>query len=158
MAAAFQSPVPLTSLPHAAAAVIWRPDGRTLLVRRAKGRSAAGYWSPVTGRPEGTEPLNETARREAMEEVGLSIVVGRAVFGCPTHTRSWWLVWFDATLTDPERADDLLLQTSEVDDACWLLPLDAMQMHPMFESTRRFYERRSRDPMAPYAKRILSPG
>jgi ADP-ribose pyrophosphatase YjhB (NUDIX family) len=58
-----------------AGAVVRRPDGRILVVRRAHPPSE-GMWSIPGGRAEPGETLRATARREVAEETGLDIEVG----------------------------------------------------------------------------------
>lgn len=56
-----------------AAAVVRRPDGRVLLLRRAAGRSRyPGRWCVVTGLVEPGETPRTAAIRELAEELGLS--------------------------------------------------------------------------------------
>jgi dATP pyrophosphohydrolase len=53
--------------------LIHTPDLQVLLLERA---SHAGYWQSVTGSREGSEPLDETARREVREETGIDAASG----------------------------------------------------------------------------------
>lgn len=122
----------------AVAAALARDDGRYLLVRRAPGRPAAGYWTPVTGRPEAGEALEAAAAREVFEEVGLAVSVGRELYRCPTEGAPYLLVWFAARPTSPPGAG-LRLDASEVAEARWLWPREAIELEPMFEATRAFF-------------------
>jgi 8-oxo-dGTP diphosphatase len=107
---------------------------RYLLVRRAPGRPAPGYWTPVTGKLEPDETLPEAARREVREETGLSVTVGPEVHRCPTSNGAFLLVWFRATLDDP--TEPLALARDEVDDARWVTATEALALDPMFPATR----------------------
>jgi 8-oxo-dGTP pyrophosphatase MutT (NUDIX family) len=129
------------TLPLAIAAVIRRDDGRFLLVRRADGRPAAGYWTPVTGRVEPGESLAQALEREVREEVGLRVVAGRELHRCPTSDGRFLLVWLEASIDEGEAARRLVLQPDEVAEAAWLLPQEAVLRAPMFEATRAFFER-----------------
>jgi 8-oxo-dGTP pyrophosphatase MutT (NUDIX family) len=120
----------------AVAAALARDDGRYLLVRRAPGRPAAGYWTPVTGRPEAGESLEAALAREVREEVGLVVGVGREVYRCPTEGAPYLLVWFEARLLAP---GDARPDGREVCDATWLRPAEALALEPMFEATRAFF-------------------
>ncbi len=67
-----------TTVPHryVAAAVIWR-NGRILITRRRSDQMLGGLWEFPGGKQEQGETLEETARREILEETGLSIRVIR---------------------------------------------------------------------------------
>lgn len=125
----------------AVAVVIDRDDGRTLLVRRAAGVSAAGYWSPVTGKLEPGETLPEAARREALEECGLTVTVGAEVFRCPSVNApvAFELVFLEARAPGAQR---LRLDPSEVAEARWVDRDGALSVSPMFPDTRAFYAER----------------
>ncbi|HEU4409141.1 MAG TPA: NUDIX hydrolase [Polyangiaceae bacterium] len=124
--------------PLAVAAALAREDGRYLLVRRAPGRPAAGYWTPVTGRPEPGETLEAALAREVYEEVGLQVRVGREVYRCPAEGANYLLVWFEARPT-PRPDAGVRLDTREVSEARWLTPREALALEPMFEATRAFF-------------------
>jgi 8-oxo-dGTP pyrophosphatase MutT (NUDIX family) len=126
----------------AVAVVIARNDGRVLLIKRGEGRPAAGYWTPVTGRPHPDESLEETARREVAEEVGLRIELGEEVHRCPAEGVPFDLVWLEARVLGD--ADALRLHPEEIADARWVTLADAARLEPMFAATRDFYERRGR--------------
>ncbi|MCU0686698.1 MAG: NUDIX hydrolase [Polyangiaceae bacterium] len=128
----------MTSEPLAVAAVLARDDGRYLLVRRAAGRPAAGYWTPVTGRPEPGETLEEALAREVLEEVGLTVQVGAEIYRCPTEGAPYLLVWFSARAA-PRPDASVRLDPREVAEARWLLPREALELEPMFEATRVFF-------------------
>lgn len=55
---------------YGAGLLIIRPDGKSLLVRRAPGMSMPGRWGPPGGGEEPGETPEETAFREAAEELG----------------------------------------------------------------------------------------
>ncbi len=63
----------------AASVVVRDADGRVLLVRRAN-PPEQGCWSVPGGRVEPGETLAEAARREAREETGLEVHVGRELW------------------------------------------------------------------------------
>jgi 8-oxo-dGTP diphosphatase len=122
----------------AVAAVLAREDGRYLLVRRAAGRPAAGYWTPVTGRPEPGEALEAALEREVFEEVGLRVGVGRELHRCPTEGAPYVLVWFEARLS-PGHEAVVRPDAREVGEARWVSPGEALALAPLFEATRAFF-------------------
>ena len=126
---------------EAIAAVIRRGDGRFLLVRRAEGISAAGYWTTVTGKPDPGEALAAALRREVREEVGLWVRAGEEVYRCPSHDQRWMIVWFETFLDDEAAAHaPLSLLEEEVAEARWLTAAEAARCEPIFPDTRRFFE------------------
>ncbi len=129
-----------TGIPLAVAAVVIREDGRYLLVKRAEGVSAGGYWTPVTGKIEPGESLREAALREVAEETGLRVGFGREVFRCPTHQARWMLVWHETPL---QGGAEFCLKRDELADARWLTAAQAVALEPMFPATRAFYAQRA---------------
>jgi mutator protein MutT len=68
---------PPPSAPVLGVSVCVRRDGRVLLVRRGRG-SLVGTWAFPGGRVELGERLAEAARRELLEETGISAAIGEA--------------------------------------------------------------------------------
>lgn len=124
----------------AVCAVVRNPAGRYLMVRRAAAIRAPGYWTPVTGRPEGDEALSEAAAREVREETGLAVEVGAEVHRCPAEGAPFTLVWFEARAA----SDALRIDRSELADARWLTLDEVLDLRPMFDATRRFFEAQRR--------------
>lgn len=122
----------------AVAVVLVRGDGKTLVVQRAPGRPAAGYWTPVTGRVETGETPAAAGAREVWEEVGLTVDMGNEVYRCPTEGAPFDLVWYTARLRATEEGRALAL-SEEITEARWLTPAEAAQLAPMFPVTTAFY-------------------
>lgn len=128
---------PETGLPLAVCVLV-EAGGKTLLVRRAAGRPAPGYWTPITGKLEPGESLPEAAVREVREETGLDVKVGPEVQRCPTSNGGFLLVWYRGTLLSEDPSPRLALD--EVDAARWVTPVEALELSPMFPATRAWFE------------------
>ncbi len=140
-------PDSVDSRPVAIAALVRRSDGRYLLVRRAPGLPAAGYWTTVTGRPLPGEPLEETVAREVREEVGLDVRVGALVHRSETANGSYQLVWLEAEPENAARAcEPLTFQIDEVAEGRWVSLQEIDDIEPMFDSTRAFFRTRREGP------------
>lgn len=56
-----------------AVGILLRPDGAMLLTTRPPGKVYAGYWEFPGGKIEASESVEQTLRRELMEELGVTI-------------------------------------------------------------------------------------
>jgi 8-oxo-dGTP diphosphatase len=149
---------PPTEAPTAIAAVLRREDGRFLLIRRAEGVPKAGYWTPITGRVEPGETLQETVVREVREEVGLEVRAGPIVHRSTTDDGKWNLVWFEGIVPDPSTLErPLSLARSEVAEARWLDLDEIARLEPMFSTTREFFGSRWSRPTGTITRRERSP-
>jgi 8-oxo-dGTP pyrophosphatase MutT (NUDIX family) len=128
-----------TDLAVAVSVVIRRADGRILLVRRAEGRPAPGYWTPITGKLEPGEGLLEAALREAAEEVGLQVEVEPAELGRTFADRApYELVWFLARPAAGVDPDAVVLAEREVAASVWVDREAMARVDPMFPTSRAF--------------------
>jgi ADP-ribose pyrophosphatase YjhB (NUDIX family) len=73
-----------TQLPVAVHVFLFRSD-RVLLLRRANTGYADGQWSVPAGHLEGNETVTQGARRELVEEVGVSLPAERLAFAGVMH-------------------------------------------------------------------------
>ncbi len=110
--------------PNAASVALFR-DGAVLVVRRAR-EPMAGLWTLPGGRREPGEGIEETARREVAEELGIEVAGLRLV----THSRvpGWTLAVFASELG----ADVTPTPSDEVSDWRWVheMELAALETTP----------------------------
>lgn len=103
----------------AASAVITDARGRVVLVKRGK-EPQKGRWSVPGGSVEAGETLEEAAAREALEETGLVVSIGRELWTLTTSTddgRLYEIHDFAATVVSGE-----LAAGDDADDARWVRP------------------------------------
>ncbi len=75
-------------------------DGELLLMRRAK-EPMLGTWQPVLGHAVEGETAVEAARRELMEETGLSDATGLVRFECLERVRPYYIPETDSIVLSP---------------------------------------------------------
>jgi ADP-ribose pyrophosphatase YjhB (NUDIX family) len=112
-------------------AVILRDDS-ILLVKR----SDNGHWTPVTGIVEPGEDPGVAARREALEETGLTISVDRlASVGASdqvTHANGDRARYLDHTFACTWLSGDPYVADDESTDVCWFHREDLPELKPVF--------------------------
>jgi 8-oxo-dGTP diphosphatase len=111
------------------AAVVVRDDaGRVLMVRRAPNQYGAGRWCFPCGFVEWGETVADAARREALEEAGVDLVLGAVVqVALNTHEpeRPTIGVWFDARLADPSATP---VAGDDAVEAAWFDPAEPPEL------------------------------
>ena len=123
-----------TDVPVAVVGVLHN-DGKFLLIQRADGVSAGGYWAPPSGRVELGESPKQAVIREMKEELGLIVAPERHVWTCRSHdghfTLHWWLV--------QAQGCDVRPSPREVAAARWCSTQEILQLSPTFEDDVRFF-------------------
>lgn len=111
-------------------------DGdRFLLIRRAQGIPAAGWWTPPSGRIEPGESPHQAVVREMREELGVAVEAVAHVWTCPSQDGAWTLHWWlcravDATITP---------NPGEVAEVRWCTLGDMRELTPTFPDDLRFF-------------------
>lgn len=106
-----------------AAVVVRDAEDRVLLVRRSAGQFGAGKWCFPCGFVEWGEDVRDAARREALEEAGIEVVLGevlQAASNFHEQRKPTIGIWFAATLVDPEACP---VAGDDADAVGWFDPL-----------------------------------
>jgi len=113
-------------------------DGRWLMIRRAEGIRAGGWWCFPGGAIEPGESPADALVRELREEVGLTVRPIRQVWFWRRPDDGLELLWWLAVPADDDVA--LTCEPAEVAEARWLAPADVASLHPLLENNRAFLE------------------
>jgi len=115
-----------------------RQDGRWLMIRRAEGIRAGGWWCFPGGAIEPGESPADALVREIWEEVGLRVRPVRQVWVWRRPNGELELLWWLAELTQP--VETLWCNPAEVAEARWVAPADVSALHPLLENNLTFLE------------------
>jgi ADP-ribose pyrophosphatase YjhB (NUDIX family) len=122
-----------------AAVVIRDAAGRVLLVQRGPHQFGAGRWCFPCGFVEWGEDVAAAARREALEEAGVEVMLGEVVqvtTNLHEPSRPTVGVWFAATLIDPTAEP---VAGSDAVGVAWTDPAELPEL--AFPADRALFER-----------------
>ncbi|MCL6478038.1 MAG: NUDIX domain-containing protein [Peptococcaceae bacterium] len=119
-----------------AVAILIEKNGCYLFVQRPPGDLFAGYWSPPTGKVEPGEGQRQAVVREAMEELGISVIPLKKVWESVTVKKSFILHWW----TTKPISLDISLNREELSGYTWIEPSGIRSLGKVFESHVRFFE------------------
>ena len=119
-----------------AVAILIEKEGRYLFVQRPSGDLFEGYWSPPTGKTEPGERQDQTVVREAMEELGLTVIPLKKVWESITSTREFTLHWWTAK----SLSFDITPHREEIAGYQWVYPNEMRYLGKIFDSHVHFFE------------------
>ena len=121
-----------SSRPQVGVGVIFVREGRVFLAKR-HGAHGEDTWASAGGHLENGETLEECARREAMEELG--VTVGELKFLCVSNIIAYGKHYVDIEfLGDIAGQEPRLMEPEAFIDSGWF-PLDQLP-HPLFHAMR----------------------
>lgn len=111
-------------------------DGeRFLLIRRAEGIPAGGWWTPPSGRIETGETPPEALVREMREELGISVEAINQLWTCPNFDGESELYWWLCRIVSGEITPD----PSEVAEVRWCSLPEMRELTPTFPDDVHFF-------------------
>ncbi len=119
-----------------AVAILIEKNGKYLFVRRPPGDLYEGYWSPPTGKVEPGESQRQAVVREAMEELGLTVVPEKKVWESVTTLRNFILHWW----TVRPLSYEIRLNRAELSGFAWVDPSRIRSLGKVFDSHVHFFE------------------
>ena len=118
--------------PQVGVGVIFMRGGRVFLAKR-QGAHGEDTWASAGGHLERGEPLEECARREAMEELG--VTVGELRFLCVSNIIGYGKHYVDIEFVgEIGNQEPRLMEPEAFIDSGWF-PLDQLP-HPLFHAMR----------------------
>lgn len=123
-----------SSLPAAVVCVLL--DGkRFLLIHRAEGIPAAGWWTPPSGRIEPGETQQQAIVREMYEELGITVEAVSHVWTCPNYDGGFELYWWLCRIVSGR----ITPNPAEVAEARWCSLVEMRDLTPTFPDDVRFF-------------------
>lgn len=113
-----------------------RRGDRFLVGKRAPGRPAAGYWTQVSGKMEPGETEQQTAVREAREELGCEIRPLRKLQQLPSHNGQYLLHYWLCEITQGEPA----IADEELEELRWVTLEEHRLLTPVFSEDIDLFE------------------
>jgi len=128
---------PVSGVQHGVVAVIER-DGRWLMIRRAEGVIAPGYWCFPGGAIEPGESPEQAIAREIREEIGLDVRPERVIFRWQRPDGKLLLQWWRVTPVDDTQ--EPRPSPHEVAEIRWVTLPELRQLRPALDSNRIFLD------------------
>lgn len=112
-----------------AVTIVIEQNGKFLLGKRSLWKKAApGYWCPVSGKIEASESEADAVKREAREEVGLTVEVVRKLGEMDTRDKSARLHWYLVKILSGVAC----LKNDEHSEIGWFTYEEMCQLDPVF--------------------------
>lgn len=112
-----------------AVTIVIEKEGKFLLGKRSSWKKAApGYWCPVSGKIETDESEADAVKREAFEEVGLTVEVVRKLGEMDTRDKTGRLHWYLVRILEGEA----FLKNDEHSEIGWFTLDEIAQLDPIF--------------------------
>jgi len=117
-------------------AVVIKRGDKFLLIKRGKKGEAEDYWCPITGAVEDGETQKEAVKREAREEMGITVKPIKKVWQCYTEDREYLLHWWFVRLVN----DKIKVNADEVKTYCWANYAEMQEIEKMFRADLKFFK------------------
>jgi 8-oxo-dGTP diphosphatase len=124
--------MPDSPRPQVGVGVVFLREGRVFLAKR-QGSHGEATWASAGGHLELGESLEECARREALEELG--VVVGDLRFLCVSNIIAYGKHYVDIEFLGEIDGQEPCLAEPEAFSECGWFPLDDLPQ-PLFEAVR----------------------
>ncbi len=120
---------------HGVVAIIER-EGRWLMIRRAEGVIAPGYWCFPGGGVEAGETAEQAVVREIHEEIGLDVRPDQVIFRWQRPDGKLILQWWRVSLLNEQQ--EPRPSAHEVAEIRWVTLAELKTLHPALESNKVF--------------------
>jgi 8-oxo-dGTP pyrophosphatase MutT (NUDIX family) len=126
----------LGTLQREAIVAIVRRGATVLVIQRGPEARRPGFWAPLSGTIEHGESQEGALVREVREEVGLEVTPLAKVWESATDDGSFVLHWWTAEAEHgPVKPDP-----REVSAFRWVTAAEFLDLEPIFEGDREFFE------------------